>query len=126
MSDWGLMMSAANKRKGAAFETDFLKYLRNEGHDVERLSKTGREDEGDVVWKNGGLVFIFELKNTTAINLTDYVRQAEVEARNYAKHRGLDKVPSYAAVVKKRNAGIGEAFVITPLHEYVDQTAIPF
>lgn len=118
-------MSAANKARGAKFEIDVLKYFRSRGLDVERLRLAGRADEGDIVWKDGGLPFIFELKNEKAMNLTNYVRQAEVEARNYAEQRNIP-MPHFAAIVKKRMAPVAEAFVVIPLAEYINQTEVPF
>ena len=119
-------MSVANKAKGAAFEIAVMKYLRSRGQEVDRLRLSGRDDQGDLVWRNGGLVFIFELKNTKVNNLTDYVRQAKAEAENYAKHRDMGRTPSWAAIVKKRNAPISESFVVTSLEEYLNQTGLPF
>lgn len=115
-------MSAANKRKGSTFELDLLKYLRNEGYDTERLRLTGKDDEGDLVLKIGGLPYIIEAKNEKRIDLAGYVREAETEARNYSRARGTS-VPgaNYAAIVKRRNAGIGEAYVVMPLHEWLQQ-----
>lgn len=113
-------MSAANKTKGNAFERDLLLYLRNEGYDAERLRLAGSEDEGDIVLKVGGLPFIIEAKNKKRMDLAGFVREAEKEARNYSAHRKAG-VPgaNFAAVVKKRNAGTGEAYVVVPLHEWL-------
>lgn len=111
-------MSAANKAKGSLFERDLLAYLRNEGYDAERLRLAGKDDEGDLVLKIGGLAFVLEAKNEKKMNLAGYVREAEVEAKNYARSRKLPWV-NFAALVKKRNAGIGEAYVVVPLHEWL-------
>src|SRR5690625_7611601 len=124
-------MANPNGRKGSQFETDVLKWLRSVGYDAERLTKTGQQDEGDIVVKVGGIPFVLELKNEKKINLTDYVRQAETERDNYEKHR--DIVPElsplsagYAAVAKKRNAPIPDAFVVVPLRESVRHIGTPF
>lgn len=113
-------MSATNRRAGAKWETDLLRYLRNEGYDAERLRLTGAKDEGDLCLRLGGLPFILEAKNEKQINLASYVREAEVEARNYNNARGIG-LPgaNYAAVVKRRNHGVGEAYVVVPLHEWL-------
>jgi len=67
----------------------------------------------------GGLPFIFEAKNEKDMRLASYVREAEVESINYARHRLLTEPAYFAAVVKKRNCFIGDAYVVTPLHEFL-------
>lgn len=114
-------MSAANKRKGAEWETTLMKFLRTEGYDVERLRLAGKDDEGDLVIKHGGLVYIIEAKNTAKIDHAQFVREAELEAVNYKKHRSLDFMPNFASIVKRRNAHVGEAYVLLPLHEWLAQ-----
>lgn len=114
-------MSAANKRRGASWELDLLKYFRNEGIDAERLRLTGKADEGDLVLKIGGIPYVVEAKNVAKIDLASYVREAEVEARNYGAHRALDFLPNHAAIVKRRNHGVGEAYVVMPLTEWLNQ-----
>lgn len=113
-------MSAANKIKGATFELDLLRYLRAEGYDTERLRLAGKQDEGDLVLKMGGTPYILEAKATKVNNLTDFVRQARDEATNYARARGILPAP-FAAVIKKRQAPISEAFVVIPLSEWLQQ-----
>jgi len=111
---------ASNKRRGAQFEIDVLKYVRSLGLPAERLRLAGRDDEGDVVVEDVGMRYILEMKAVQRANLTDFVRQAQVEAGNYAKHRGLDKEKVYGVVVlKKRGAPISEAFVVTTLAEFL-------
>lgn len=122
-------MTAANKAKGSQWERDLLAYLRNEGYDAERLRLAGKDDEGDLVLKMGGLPFIIEAKNEKSINLAGYVREAEVEARNYSRAR-KQGVPgaNFAAIVKARGKGTGEAYVVVPLHEWlrhIDMTNRP-
>lgn len=112
-------MSTANKRKGARFETDLLKFLRLEGFDTERLRLAGRDDEGDLALKVGGLVHVLEAKNTQRLDLAGWVKEAEREALNYRKHRDLDYTPGFAVVHKKRNDLIGNSYVTMPLHEYL-------
>lgn len=102
-----------------------MHYLRNEGLDVERLRLSGKEDEGDLILKMGGLPYVIEAKNTQRIDLASFVTEAEAEARNYAKHRGIN-LPHHLAIIKRRNHGVGEAYVTLPLHEWLKQVAPPF
>lgn len=118
-------MTAANKRKGASYEIDFVKWMREQGYEVDRVHLSGAKDEGDVIWRNGGMSWVFELKNVAQNNLTDFVRQASEEAGHYADARRIER-PHFAVVIKKRNAPISESFVVVPLSEYVNQVATPF
>lgn len=113
-------MSAANKRRGAAYELDLLKGLRNEGFDAERLRLSGRLDEGDLILKTSGLPWIIEAKNAKQMDLSGWCREAEVEARNYAAARGIPPA-HFAVFIKKRNAGLFEGYAVTPIHEWLRQ-----
>ena len=82
-------MANPNGRKGAQFETDVMRWLRSAGALCERLVKAGKNDEGDLVAIVGGKQYILELKNRKTISLPEFWREAEIEAENYAKARGL-------------------------------------
>ena len=87
-------MANPNGRKGAQFETDVMKFLRGiPGFIAERLVKAGAKDEGDLVCMVLGKTYILELKNRKSISLPEFWAEAEVEARNYAKARGLEQTP---------------------------------
>ena len=108
-----------NKAKGAAFEIDVMKWLRKMGQVADRLRLAGKDDEGDLVCVVAGQTYILELKNTARLNLPEFWRQAEVEALNYAKARGIGEVPLSFVVVKRRNAPIKDAWVITNLEQWL-------
>lgn len=111
-------MTSASKARGSAFELGVLKYLREAGFDTERLRLAGKEDEGDLVVKDGA-IHILECKATARLDLPGYLREAEVEAGNYAKHRNLDPaIVNGVAVIKRRNASIGQAYVVMTLDQY--------
>ena len=112
---------AYNKAKGAAFEIDVMKWFRNLGVWAERLRLAGKDDEGDLVCVIAGVTYILELKNTARLNLPEFWRQAQVEALNYAKARGLGEVPPAYVVVKRRNAGIEKAWVIQDLEQRIKE-----
>ena len=113
-------MGSANKRKGAQFETDVLKWLRAEGFSAERLSKAGAKDEGDVVlFDTSHSPNILELKNRQKLDLPAYWEEAQVESRNYAKARGIGEVPPAFVIVKRRGVGIGRSWVIQDLDQWV-------
>ena len=109
-----------NRRKGAAFEIDVMKWFRKMGVLAERLRLSGKEDEGDLVVIVAGESYIFELKNTKSLNLKEFWDEAQVEASNYAKHRGIDKPFSYV-LFKRRGAGIHKAWVIQDLTQWLEE-----
>lgn len=114
-------MANPNGRKGAQFETDVMRWLRNAGALCERLVKAGKNDEGDLVAIVGGKQYILELKNRKTISLPEFWREAEVEAENYAKARGLTEVPLHYVILKRRNAGIEKAWVIQDLEQWLGE-----
>ena len=60
----------ANKRKGAAFEIDIVQFLRDKFLHAERLTKAGKDDEGDVVVRVKDLAVVLECKNEKSIDLS--------------------------------------------------------
>ena len=114
-------MSQYNKTKGSKFETDVMKWLRSMGVLAERLTKAGSKDEGDMVAVIAGETYILELKNRATLSLPEFWREAEVEALNYAKARGIGEVPLHYVVVKRRNAGIDQAWVIQDLAQWLKE-----
>jgi hypothetical protein len=63
-------------------------------------------------------MFILEAKRTKGFTPADWVRQAELEARNWGKHRGRP-TPYWAVVAARRNHGVGKAYVVTTLDQWL-------
>ena len=114
-------MANKNGRKGSQFETDVMKWLRKAGVIAERLTKAGAKDEGDIVTVIAGETYILELKNRATLSLPEFWREAQVEALNYAKARGIGEVPLSYVVVKRRNASIDQAWVIQDLTQWLKE-----
>ena len=114
-------MSSYNKAKGSKFETDVMKYLRKLGHFAERLAKAGANDEGDIVTIIAGQTYILECKNRKTMNLPAFWDEAQVEAKNYAKARGLVVEPPAFVIVKRRRGSIEDAWVIQTLENWADE-----
>ena len=112
-------MSSYARRKGASFELGILKYLRKKGFNAERLRLAGKDDEGDLVCMVAGQPYIFELKATVKLDLPQFWREAVTEAENYAKARGLEKIPPAYVIVKRRNASLSSAWVIQDLEQWL-------
>jgi Holliday junction resolvase len=118
-------MSQYNKTKGSQFETDVMKWLRKCGVIAERLTKAGAKDEGDIVTVIAGETYILELKNRATLSLPEFWREAQVEALNYSKARGLGEVPLSYVIVKRRNASIDQAWVIQDLAQWLKEKQMP-
>lgn len=98
-------MSNKSKQKGTAFETLVTLFFRGAGWPVERRTLSGRYDKGDL---SGIPDWTLELKAEKAISLSEYMKEAEVEAGNAG-------TPFFAAIVKRRNKGVEDAYVVMPL-----------
>jgi hypothetical protein len=112
----------SHKQRGANFESALRDWLREEGLKAERLARTGKEDEGDVYVENfRNCPIIIEAKAPGAngrIDLAGWLKEAEVEAANYAKHRNIEhKVPGIV-VIKARGKSIDDAYVVIRLKDY--------
>ena len=118
-------MASYNKAKGSKFETDVMKYLRKLGHFAERLAKAGASDEGDIVTIIAGQTYILECKNRKKIDLPRFWDEAQKEAKNYAKARGMVATPPAFVIVKRRNASIEDAWVVQPLEKWIEQMPTP-
>jgi Holliday junction resolvase len=102
-----------------------MKWLRKSGVIAERLTKAGAKDEGDIVTVIAGETYILELKNRQTLSLPEFWREAQVEALNYAKARGIGEVPLSYVIVKRRNASIDQAWVIQDLAQWTKEKKMP-
>ncbi|MEU2111499.1 hypothetical protein [Streptomyces sp. NPDC019507] len=111
----------ANKRKGAAWETELLAGLRSVGEDAERLRLAGAEDEGDLVVREpGGTYLVIETKNAR-FEPGPFLDEAEVERLNFARHRDLDPFDvDSIVVVKRRGKNWRKAFVLTTVENFFE------
>lgn len=118
----------SHKRRGKQFEIDLVAWLRSRGYDAERLALAGSLDEGDVVVRHGSgkgaLYDVIECKSPgagNAIDLSGWLKEAETEAANFAKARGLnpDQVNPVVAI-KARGKSIADAYFVARAHrEYL-------
>lgn len=99
----------AAKRAGAKFEIDIAAWLREFFGDprIDRQPKNGNKDLGDI----GGLVargtaLVLECKNTSSVNLTGAMREAQVEASNLQADGRYGDRPPIPVVLHKRH-GVG-------------------
>lgn len=112
-------MANKNGRKGSLFETTVLKWLRSKNVMAERLTKAGAKDEGDIVVIANGKTYILELKATKALKLPEFWNEATVEAKNYADARSISEVPESYVIIKRRMAGINQAWVVQDFDQWI-------
>ena len=118
-------MSTYNKQKGTKFESDVVNFLRRLGHFAERLARAGSKDQGDIVSIIAGQTYILECKNHKSINLPQFWAEAQIEASNYAKARGLSVEPPAFVIVKRRNASVEQAWVVQSLEKWIELMPVP-
>jgi Holliday junction resolvase len=111
----------SHKARGATYETDLKDYFRKLGYDAERLARRGSKDEGDIVIRSDffGSIGILEAKAPGAgnkINLSGWQAESQVEAKNYAEARDIDKDAILPAVViKARGKSIADSYLVLRL-----------
>lgn len=115
-------MTNRSKAKGTRHERDILDFIRGRGQKAERLALSGTLDEGDIAHAAGPWTFVLEAKNEKSMTLSSYVDEAVREAHQYSRARG--GVPTLpAAVVKRRNRGVNESYVVIPLERFLGLTS---
>ena len=103
-------MSAANMRRGREWENDVAAYLNDAGWTVERRSRRGVHDAGDIVGLPG---WMLECRNRARIALWDWMDELPSKIANAGARWG-------AVVLKRRRRSTGEAAVIMPLSAFVE------
>jgi Holliday junction resolvase len=103
-------MSAANKAKGSAFERDIENYINEVGIKARRLPRAGTKDIGDVAIElASNRVLVVEAKNRKTQEMSEWLREADIEACNYDLKYKVETYP--VVITKTRQKGIGEARV---------------
>jgi len=94
---------------GAAWESAVVSWLTDHGFPAFRLrGREGPRDHGDI----GGFArWALDCKDHAKMSLSSWVAQAAQEARNSGK-------PFSAAVVKRRGAGVPDAYVVMSLLQW--------
>lgn len=111
---------ASNKRRGAAFEIELTDWLMQQGLNAQRLPRAGRNDVGDIALPASNDFYIIEAKaprRDGRIDLSGWIREAQVEAENYKNQKNLKVAPTPLVVIKASNKGIGEAYVVQRLSD---------
>jgi len=113
---------ASNKRRGAAWEIDLADDFVLRGLNAQRLPRAGRNDIGDVVLITDTDTYIIEAKaprRDGRIDLSGWLKEADVEAENYRKAKKLKDTPTPLVIIKASNKGVGEAYVVQRLSDVI-------
>jgi Holliday junction resolvase len=112
-------MSNPSKRKGSQWEADLVEYFRQNDFEAEHILLRGRNDEGDVLVRDGGLPIVIEAKNEERFDLSGYIREMEREHLAWCLARGQDPdAVGRCVIVKRRMKGPGQAYVVTTVDDY--------
>lgn len=104
---------SANTAKGTRKETAVVDYLRENGHPyAERRARRGVNDAGDVAGLPG---WALEIKNCNRIELGEWAKEAEREAKNAG-------APWWAVVHHRRGRNIADTYVTMPLSVFAEIT----
>ncbi len=118
---------ATHKARGATHESDIQKDARAKGYESDKIARAGAKDQGDVIVRDIEIKghAIVEAKAPGLdgkIDIPGWLREAKVEAQNYADARGMDVgrlVPM--VVIKARGKSIDEAYVVMRWGDVVKQ-----
>ena len=102
------------RRKGFAFGAQVVGFLQKHGvPQAERRVMGGSRDRGDMAGVPG---WVLELKATKALDLASALSEAQREAGNAGVSR-------YAAILKRRQHGVADSYVVIPLHLFAGLVA---
>lgn len=115
-----MSLQKSNKRRGAAWEIDLTDWFMEQGLNAQRLPRAGRNDVGDVFVPGVNGVYVVEAKaprRDGRIDLSGWIREAEIEAENYRVAKRLAVAPTPLVIIKASNKGVGEAYVVQKLSD---------
>lgn len=115
-----MSLQKSNKRRGAAFEIDLVDWFMEQGLNAQRLPRSGRHDVGDAFVPGVNGIYVVEAKaprRDGRIDLSGWIREAEIEAENYRVQKRLAVAPTPLVIIKASNKGIGEAYVVQKLSD---------
>jgi len=102
-------MANPHKRKGTAWETAVVEFLRGHGHPyAERRALAGSADKGDVT---GVPSVMIECKAEKSITLATYADEVKTQTANADASIGV-------AVVKRRGRPASDAYVVMTLDQF--------
>ena len=112
----------ANKRRGATWEIDLADWFIDQGLNAQRLPRAGRNDIGDVFVPGHNDMYVVEAKaprRDGRIDLSGWMKEAQVEAENYRVAKKLALAPTPLVIIKAPNKGVEEAYVVQRLSDVI-------
>ena len=109
---------SSNKRRGAAWEIDLTDWLMSQGLNAQRLPRAGRNDIGDIALPTPNDMYIVEAKaplRDGRIDLSGWLREADVEAENYRIQKRLAIAPHPLLIIKASNKSPADAYLVQRL-----------
>lgn len=108
--------NARNRNKGARWEVEVAKGFQDLGLRIDRTRNSGALDQGDQAIIEGCDTYIGESKNHARYEPQAWMREAIVEAENYADKRGIsrDLVHPFVAMKVRGKGFLGGLVLITP------------
>lgn len=109
---------SSNKRRGAAWEIDLTDWLMSQGLNAQRLPRAGRNDIGDIALPTPNDMYIVEAKaprRDGRIDLSGWLREADVEAENYRVQKRLAISPHPLLIIKASNKSPADAYLVQRL-----------
>lgn len=100
-------MANPNKAKGTKWETDVVRYLRDQGIPARRNAQHGLKDIGDIWFPD----FTIEAKDHAKIDLASFVDQSTRESDSAGTSFGV-------AVVKRRNKNVKHGYAVMDLETF--------
>lgn len=99
------------RRRGTAWETAVVAYLNEHGYPhAERRALRGTDDRGDIAGIPG---VVLECKAVREISLAAIIDETAAEGRNAGARIA-------AAIVKRRQKGVGDAYVVMTLDGFLE------
>lgn len=112
----------SNKRRGATWEIDLADYFVDQGLNAQRLPRAGRNDIGDVYVPGLNDMYVVEAKaprRDGRIDLSGWMKEAQVEAENYRIAKKLALTPTPLVIIKAPNKGVEDAYVVQRLSDVI-------
>lgn len=113
-----MSLQKSNKRRGATFEIELTDWFIEQGLNAQRLPRAGRNDVGDVFVPGVNGIYTIEAKaprRDGRIDLSGWLREAEVESLNYKIQKNLAVIPTALVIIKASNKPIGDSYVVQRL-----------
>lgn len=113
-----------SRAKGTRFERAVADHLSEAGLSAERAPRWGARDKGDLIALDGGPLSRWTLELKAEVAACDHCGRQRLELARTLNEAAVEaahnKTPHYAAIIKRRQRPIGDAYVVMPLDAFVE------